>query len=175
MSVLWSGSAKNPSRLTILHKDPEKGRSKFTVVRCECGAVKSVSTSDLNRGKLKSCGCMSAERKRIGTDRTFYNKKSRVGNAQIKTECLTHYGPDGILQCTAVGCEVTDLDMLTLDHVNNDGAKDRREGRNSTGVALYYKLKREGYPLGFATLCCNHQGKKELLRRRLLAQEGDSE
>lgn len=153
-------------RLEALGKDPKPYKSNFTLVRCECGVEKSVKTSDLTRGKVKSCGCLLSEIRAKGKDREEKNRKTRVWNAQIKLECLTHYGPDESLQCSAVGCIVQDLDMLTLDHINNDGAEDRNNGRNCTGVRLYYVLKREGYPSGFATLCCNHQSKKEMMRRR---------
>lgn len=63
---------------------------------------------------------------------------------------------------------IFDIDMLTVD---NNGAQDRLTGRGYTGVALYGLLKREGFPLGFQTLCCNHQNKKELERRRSKTQE----
>jgi len=107
-------------------------------------------------------------RKHIGTDifKARQNTRSLLYNQEIKLEVLTHYSPDGALKCSAAGCEVTDADMLTLDHINNDGAKDRGWGRGYAGVPLYGILKRENYPSGFATLCCNHQNKKDLLRRR---------
>jgi len=57
--------------------------------------------------------------------------------------------------------------MLSLDHVNNNGAEHRKElGINNSGVQIYGVVKRAGFPEGFQTLCCNHQMKKELLRRR---------
>ena len=90
-------------------------------------------------------------------------------NDNIKAEVLAHYGFEGALQCSYPDCTVTDPAMLTLDHVNNDGAEDRLRGRKWTGVPLYGVLKRDNYPSGFATLCCNHQNKKELGRRRALA------
>jgi hypothetical protein len=55
--------------------------------------------------------------------------------------------------------------MLSLDHVNNDGSKDRKRG---TGNNLYLSVEREKYPDGFQTLCHNHQWKKEIMRRREL-------
>jgi hypothetical protein len=157
-------------RLEVLGRDPRPYKSNFSLVRCECGVEKSIKTTDLTRGKVKSCGCLLAEIRAKGQDKEKKNSKNRVWNAQIKLECLTHYGPEGILQCSALGCEVNDLDMLTLDHINNDGAEDRNNGRNCTGVRLYWMLKQEEYPIGFSTLCCNHQSKKEMLRRRNLAQ-----
>lgn len=97
------------------------------------------------------------------------NLRSLEYNDNIKEEVLAHYGFEGNLQCTYSGCPVKDPTMLTLDHINNDGAEDRLRGRRWTGVPLYGILKRDNYPSGFATLCCNHQNKKELERRRALA------
>jgi hypothetical protein len=96
----------------------------------------------------------------------FARWAAKGGRAQIKIEVLSHYGPDGKLQCCWPGCEVADIDMLSLDHVRNDGAKDRNTHRGAGGVVLYQRLLRAGFPDGFQTLCHNHQWKKELMRRR---------
>lgn len=157
-------------RLVVIGRDPKVNRSNYSIVKCTCGNEKSIKTTDLTRGKVKSCGCLLAEIRAKGKDKEEQRRKGRIWNAQIKQECLTHYGPDSVLNCSALGCTITDVDMLTLDHINNDGAEDRRKGRNLTGVQLYWRLKSEGYPEGFQTLCCNHQSKKELVRRRTLAQ-----
>jgi 5-methylcytosine-specific restriction endonuclease McrA len=92
---------------------------------------------------------------------------------EIKAAVLTHYGKNETLQCCWRDCGVVDIDMLTLDHVNDDGATDRQSrGRTQGGgVHLYRALMTEGYPNGYQTLCANHQLKKELLRRRTNAVE----
>jgi len=66
-------------------------------------------------------------------------------------------------------CGVTDIDMLTLDHINNDGNTDRKV--RGVGSVIYCRLVRDGYPSGFQTLCCNHQWKKEILRRREILRD----
>lgn len=98
------------------------------------------------------------------------NRKNNPGTQQkyvlrIKAEVLGHYGPGGRAECSWKGCTVDDIDMLSLDHVDNDGAKDRKL-RGSGGIRIYLRVKREGYPGGYQTLCHNHQWKKEILRRR---------
>jgi hypothetical protein len=98
----------------------------------------------------------------------FLRSYGQVRRLEIKKVVLAHYGPDGRLQCSWDGCQVVDLDMLTLDHVDDNGALDLR----GTGNKLYQRLKRENFPAGFQTLCCNHQNKKELVRRRTLRQVG---
>ena len=100
------------------------------------------------------------------------SRKGRAANHRLnlktKQAVLTHYGPNGVLRCSWDGCDITDLDMLTLDHINNDGHVERKgqTTRRGGGVALYGSLRKEGYPSGYQTLCCNHQMKKELLHRR---------
>jgi hypothetical protein len=106
-------------------------------------------------------------------ERAETTAKWRAGNpekeeeylAALKTRVYSHYGPNGMCQCCWEGCAIQDLDMLSLDHINNDGAEERKSGRGS-GRSLYLKLEKAGFPEGFQTLCHNHQWKKELVRRR---------
>jgi len=46
--------------------------------------------------------------------------------------------------------------FLTLDHINNDGTRHRREF--GTNQRVLRSLKARGYPSGFQVLCsnCNH-------------------
>ena len=94
------------------------------------------------------------------------NQRSLTLSKDEKLAALTHYGKEGFLQCCWSGCDVTDVDMLSLDHIENDGAEHRRESGNNGGHKMYRMLRQQGYPDGFQTLCMNHQTKKELLRRR---------
>lgn len=56
--------------------------------------------------------------------------------------------------------------MLSLDHVHNNGADHRRGSGCNFGIILYRKLRRAGYPLGYQTMCFNHQWKKQLMLLR---------
>lgn len=93
------------------------------------------------------------------------NARKRQSHLLLKAEVLTHYG-GGVLRCTADGCAVADLDMLTIDHIENDGASHRKEMRDTGQRMIYRFLKRNNWPKGFQTLCANHQMKKELERLR---------
>jgi hypothetical protein len=98
-----------------------------------------------------------------------YTMRERERQLSIKLDVLSHYGPHGVLQCTWPGCEVTDIDMLSLDHVNNDGAEHRRNlfgKKQGNSGGLYGWVRSHEYPPEFQTLCMNHQWKKENLRRR---------
>jgi hypothetical protein len=85
----------------------------------------------------------------------------------LKIRVLTHYGKGKQLKCSYHGCQVTDPDLLSLDHKNGVTKADRQEsGRRRAGSSLHKWVEARGYPKGFATLCYNHQMKKELLLRR---------
>jgi hypothetical protein len=93
----------------------------------------------------------------------------RKRQVNIKIEVLSHYGPAGRLQCSWPDCEVTDIDMLSLDHIHNDGAEHRRNlfgKKQGSSGSLYCYVRSRGWPAGFQTLCMNHQWKKEGMRRR---------
>jgi hypothetical protein len=109
-----------------------------------------------------------AERQPKGrTPRVYDAVASGEYKVRLKIEVLSHYGPQGKLQCSWPECAVTDVDMLSLDHMNNDGAQDRKsEHRGGGGSKTYCRVRKQGFPDGFQTLCHNHQWKKELMRRR---------
>lgn len=117
------------------------------------------------QGICANCGNAPAVTKFCEECRQQRNKDSNAYRAETKLLVLSHYGPNGKLQCSWPDCTVIDPDMLSLDHVNNDGSKDRA-GSCPGGVQFYVKLKGKGFPEGFQTLCHNHQWKKELMRRR---------
>lgn len=96
-------------------------------------------------------------------NREKYREQTQRRAADRKLRVLTHYGKNGELKCCWEGCEVSDMDMLTLDHVNNDGAKQRETSGWADQCAW---TERHGLPEGYQTLCWNHQWKKELTRRR---------
>lgn len=104
------------------------------------------------------------------------DKKRREGvhrrNQILKISVLTHYGKNHKLLCCWRGCKVDDLDCLTLDHIENNGAEFRREitskrkSGGGGGRETFRFVGRMNFPEGFQTLCANHQLKKEILRRR---------
>lgn len=70
---------------------------------------------------------------------------------KLRHGVLAHYG-----EVCAV-CKESDLDVLTIDHVDQQGAKHLSpNGERFRGVHLYRWLRDNGYPPGFRTLCFNH-------------------
>ena len=82
----------------------------------------------------------------------------------LKNEVYGHYCKDNIPKCEL--CGITDLDMLVLDHVDDNGAEHRRiVGGGGYNMNLW--LRRNDYPSEWKmqVLCCNHNNKKELVRK----------
>ena len=75
--------------------------------------------------------------------------RKRIAWRTRKDQAYKHYGG---YQCAC--CGETEPKFLTIDHINNDGAKHRREiGRG--GDQIYSWLKEHNYPKGFQILCMN--------------------
>lgn len=131
----------------------------------------------VNRLYCKSCGKQRIRESNIlSRSRPEYEKGQAIvrkrSNLKLKIDVLTHYGKSGRLLCQWPGCRVRDVDCLSLDHIANDGAAHKKRLSKSkgyktgTGHSLYRLAKKLKFPKGFQTLCCNHQMKKEILRRK---------
>ena len=90
------------------------------------------------------------------------NKRKRASVVRkIKLACLAAYS-DGKMECRE--CGYSNVDALTLDHINNDGTPHRK--LVGGGFNIYWDLKRRDFPSGFQVLCCNCNWLKEVARRR---------
>ena len=67
---------------------------------------------------------------------------------RLKEKVLGHYS-GGSPKCSL--CDVVDLDVLTIDHMNGGGSKHKRQVGN-----LYRHLRDSDFPDGFRVLCFNH-------------------
>lgn len=95
------------------------------------------------------------------------SKRASKLQETTKLEVLAHYSNECIPQCCWDGCTVIDIDMLTLDHLNDDGGKHlSKSGRKLTGLPLYRWAKANGFPKLFQTLCGGHQLKKAIEKKR---------
>lgn len=64
-------------------------------------------------------------------------------------------------------CGESDVIVLVLDHINDDGKVDRKENSHNGGYKLYLKLRKKDYPQGkYQVLCHNCNFRKEYLRRK---------
>jgi hypothetical protein len=91
----------------------------------------------------------------------FYSKEKadeRMRRDLIKNKKIVfdHYG----WKCMC--CGETTPQFLGVDHVNNDGFKDKnKSGKKLTGLSLYRKIIKEGFGPRYQILCSNcNQGKR---------------
>ena len=82
--------------------------------------------------------------------RVGHRKYGKDKRDAVRDEAYKAYG-GYICAC----CGESEPKFLSIDHVNNDGAKHKRENRIRTGEQMYRWLKRSGYPDGFQILCMN--------------------
>ena len=109
--------------------------------------------------------------------RDRYNASKWKYRDGLKAKAIAYYS-DGTSKC--VQCGYSNIDALCLDHINDDGAADRRRlkisGRgNGSGSRTYEALSRLGFPPGYQVLCANCNMIKEVRRRRSLRGKGVSD
>jgi hypothetical protein len=69
---------------------------------------------------------------------------------KLKHEVFYYYS-SGAMCCAC--CGEAEIQFLSLDHINGGGNACRK--KHGSGVQIYSKLRREGYPPGFQILCFN--------------------
>lgn len=88
--------------------------------------------------------------------RACINLRTKLLWRRTRKEIFDHYG------WTCKCCGESIPEFMTLDHINDDGYKDKNpNGSKKSGKELYLLVKKEGFPNRFQTLChnCNF-GKK---------------
>ena len=164
--IVWKLSDLPELRKTCHKCKEEKPITEFSIDR---------STPDGHRYQCRSC-CKEGKtdynkryyqehKEKIKARTTMYylghrdvqlvkkRSRGRITRDKLKVEVLTHYG-HGKLAC--VLCSESRIACLSLDHINGDGAEHRRRlglGRK----AIYSWLRKEGFPVGYQTLCMNCQ------------------
>ena len=100
-----------------------------------------------------------------------YSKRLYRTRALIRLSIFRHYS-DGVPACAR--CKIKDMDVLTLDHINNDGWKDRRGNGSGGSEQLLRRLWKKQYKNNpkesLQVLCmnCNMKKEKERVRARIL-------
>lgn len=96
------------------------------------------------------------ERRRVryATDPKFKEtrkKLNREATRRRKFECFSHYS-NGLPICAC--CGEKEILFLTIDHINNNGNKERKELKKM-GRTYYVWLRKNNYPDGLQVLCMN--------------------
>ncbi len=88
------------------------------------------------------------------------SKVSLRVHLKSKIEVLSHYSTNKE-KPTCCSCGEDRLPCLSIDHLKDNGYLDKdSKGRKRGGRDFYAKLKREGFPDGYQTLCLNCQAIK---------------
>ncbi len=84
---------------------------------------------------------------------TGWTTQTRWKN-NLRKEVLSHYS-GGTPSCKC--CNETHYEFLTLDHINEDGAEQKRKlfGNRTSSYQMYNWVKKNGYPGGYQVLCYN--------------------
>ncbi len=91
-------------------------------------------------------------------------ERQRKWRRDLKLEVFTHYS-NGKPKCKHCGFD--DIRALCLDHVNNDGAEQRRNirpknrHRGGSSIDVYIRAKRNKFPKDLQVLCSNCNRIKE--------------
>lgn len=106
-----------------------------------------VLCSNCNTKKVKISAKLKSE------SGTSQQKASYKYNSKIKLDVFLHYSND--LKCSCPNCNVNDIDVLCLDHINNDGVSHRKI--SGYGVNMYKWLIKNNYPsnIKLRLLCHN--------------------
>lgn len=88
---------------------------------------------------------------------------------KLKLEIMRHYSGQQTPSCKR--CGTIDIDVLCLDHVNDDGSIHRKllkitHRGLSNGGSAYSILKKHGFPGGLQVLCANCNLKKQVELKR---------
>lgn len=113
----------------------------------DCRKIRRRINYEKNKDRQKElCKKWVAENK----DRHNYIRK--LSRQKIRLEVLNHYS-NGDIKCNC--CGEINHEFLAIDHINNDGAENKRNGEPKGGIGFYTYLRKNNYPEGFQILCHN--------------------
>lgn len=122
----------------------------------ENGTTRSSQCRTCNREK-------TAKWRELNNTREWKDKCNRARKEKNRRIKDAVFGAYGGYRCAC--CGETEPLFLSIDHVNNDGARMRREmlgHRTMAGAATYAWLHRHNYPAGYQVLCMNCQHGKRM-------------
>lgn len=144
------GETKPVDQFAKVYSKKTRGKEyrQHTCIEChrEASAAKERRLRATNPERYRE-----ANRKHYQANRTAKNAQRRERHYRLRDIVFEGYGG---YRCTC--CGVTEPTMLTLDHVNNDGAEHRRkEPAARWSKHMYAWLIERGFPSEFQVLCFN--------------------
>jgi hypothetical protein len=90
--------------------------------------------------------------KRYKENKAYHNAYTRQKDKELKYTVLLHYSDDPLFPVCAC-CREDYIEFLSIDHMEGNGNKHRRE--DPEAVKIYRWLKKHAFPKGFRVLCMN--------------------
>lgn len=138
--------------------DPVRdGRNRSPDQLLRCGSCGCTDQAGFRQVPGKRWVCIACE--------TAYNSAYR---ARVMGEMFDAYG--GKCACCGNARRI----VLELDHVDNNGAEDRRAIRRTGGFPMAARLRKEGWPPGFQLLCANCHAEKTKTGRCACQEDGSA-
>lgn len=108
-----------------------------------CGKEKDIK--EFRRGKkgwFTGAECISCQKIRLSMRKIF-----------MKMKIIEHY-TNGVMKCQCPGCNESNIEFLTIDHINGGGTKHRK--KLGTWASNFYRwIWSNNFPGGFRILCSN--------------------
>jgi len=122
--------------------------------------MKSLRNEWKSQGLCIQCGInQKQENSVICISCKIRTKQNAVKRRKEERELVfNHYGRN------CVCCYESTFELLTIDHINNDGKEHRKQLNNEGGEHFYRWLIKNNFPEGFQTLCWNCNVGKRLGR-----------
>ena len=130
----------------------ERNREKFNQRMRDWRAANREKAREQSRN-WRNSKIANGSAEEVAQIRAMEAAKTRRLQAKCKDDVFTAYGG---YKC--VCCGETEPMFLSIDHINNDGAKERKSGKyHGSGTAFYQWLRKNRYPFGYQVLCMNCQ------------------
>ncbi len=135
----------------------DRKRNLEICITCKKQQAKSYRDGDAPRYKKYSLKSRAKRTpKQIEHNRRICHEGNDRRRKRLKLEIVEAYGG----QCAC--CGESEIGFLTIDHIYGDGSDDRpwgnpergQKGSRASGVFLYFRIKREGFPKDRYRLLC---------------------
>ena len=136
----------------------------------QCGIEKPITEfpvadkRGIRRGNCRTC-YNAYHRALYAKKRGEYKARSLRNADAIRERVFSHYGRS----CRS--CGESDIIVLTIDHIEDDGAVRRREGE-PRGLAFYRWIGNNGFPDDLQVLCRNCNWRKFMRNVQRLSRKG---
>jgi ribosomal protein L37AE/L43A len=140
----WCSACRSEYAIGLYHKQ----RAKLSAA--ELLALKDQVNERQRQRRIKRLASMS--KRQLAAYRDQVNRDNQKRRDEVRDIVYRAYGG---YKCSC--CGETEPTFLSIDHINNDGAKHKREHRLRTGEQMYRWLARNKFPKGFQVLCMNCQ------------------